>query len=269
MSRIRWTPPKTPFCPRPSRPGSPHGLGPASAPDRTGASGAGTRVGTAHRPDRCRQDARRLPAQPDRAFRTRETQARHSGAPPCPYALCLAAEGACGRHRAKPGASCRGDGASRHHRDAHGDTPTHKRQRQKQAPPDILLTTPEQIALLLSDPQGREMLSGIDTVILDELHALVTSKRGDLLALGLAALHRLSPGLRTIGLSATVANPDDLRAWLVPQPESGRNLAELVQVAGGATPTSPFSTRTNACPGRATPRAMRSPTSTGSSRRTA
>ena len=117
-----------------------------------------------------------------------------------------------------------------------GDTPTHKRQRQKQAPPDILLTTPEQIALLLSDPQGREMLSGVDTVILDELHALVTSKRGDLLALGLAALRRLSPDLRAIGLSATVANPDDLRAWLVSQGDGDRQLAELVRVAGGATP---------------------------------
>jgi len=119
-----------------------------------------------------------------------------------------------------------------------GDTPTHKRQRQKQRPPDILLTTPEQIALLLSDAQGRAMLADVDTLILDELHALVTSKRGDLLSLGLAALRRLSPGMRAIGLSATVAEPDDLRAWLVAQPadSDARRLAECVTVKGGAVP---------------------------------
>lgn len=118
-----------------------------------------------------------------------------------------------------------------------GDTPSHKRQRQKQRPPDILLTTPEQIALLLSDPASLDLFRTVKTVVLDELHALVTSKRGDLLALGLARLRRLSPNLRTIGLSATVANPDDLRAYLVDQPGTDkRNLAELVHVSGGAEP---------------------------------
>jgi len=68
--------------------------------------------------------------------------------------------------------------------------------------------------------------------VLDELHALVTSKRGDLLSLGLARLRRLAPGLRFTGLSATVADPDGLREWLggVATP------AELVTVAGGAKP---------------------------------
>ncbi|MFD1695108.1 ligase-associated DNA damage response DEXH box helicase [Roseibium aestuarii] len=118
-----------------------------------------------------------------------------------------------------------------------GDTPTHKRQRQKTNPPDILLTTPEQIALLLSDPQAQALFSGLRTVILDELHALVTSKRGDLLALGLARLRRLAPGLRTIGLSATVANPEELRAYLVDQPDpETRALADLVEITGGAEP---------------------------------
>ncbi|WP_417682875.1 ligase-associated DNA damage response DEXH box helicase [Roseibium sp.] len=118
-----------------------------------------------------------------------------------------------------------------------GDTPSHKRQRQKLNPPDMLLTTPEQIALLLSDPAAEQLFSSLKTVILDELHALVTSKRGDLLALGLARLHRLAPGLRTIGLSATVAEPDDLRAYLVGQPDpEGRALSDVVEVAGGAEP---------------------------------
>ncbi|WP_420338494.1 ligase-associated DNA damage response DEXH box helicase [Roseibium sp.] len=118
-----------------------------------------------------------------------------------------------------------------------GDTPSHKRQRQKTNPPDILLTTPEQIALLLSDPASEKLFSWLRTVILDELHALVTSKRGDLLALGLARLRQLAPGMRTIGLSATVAEPDDLRAYLVGQPLDGtRALSSLVEVKGGAEP---------------------------------
>lgn len=122
-----------------------------------------------------------------------------------------------------------------------GDTPQHKRQRQKFNPPDILLTTPEQVALLLSSPEGERIFAGLRAVIFDELHSLVTSKRGDLLALGLARLRRLAPGLTTIGLSATVADPDDLRAWLVPQPPPddavAPNLADLIVVEGGATPT--------------------------------
>lgn len=118
-----------------------------------------------------------------------------------------------------------------------GDTPAHKRQRQKLVPPDILLTTPEQIALLLSDAAGMAMLSGVRTVILDELHALVTSKRGDLLALGLARLRQFSPDVRMVGLSATVAEPDDLRAFLMPQTNPDeRRLSEVVTVTGGAAP---------------------------------
>ena len=58
--------------------------------------------------------------------------------------------------------------------------------------------------------------------MLDELHALVTSKRGDLLSLGLARLWRLAPGLAMTGLSATVAEPEDLCRFLVPQPEQAR-----------------------------------------------
>ncbi len=117
-----------------------------------------------------------------------------------------------------------------------GDTPAHKRQRQQTAPPDILLTTPEQLALLIAAKGAERFFEDLETVVLDELHALVTSKRGDLLALGLARLRRFAPGLRTIGLSATVAEPDDLRAYLVRQHGEGRHLADLVTVTGGAAP---------------------------------
>ncbi|KIU37008.1 hypothetical protein SR39_02970 [Methylobacterium radiotolerans] len=98
-----------------------------------------------------------------------------------------------------------------------GDTPAHKRTRQISRPPDILLTTPEQLALLIAHREAAEFFAGLRCVVLDELHALVTSKRGDLLALALARLHRLSPGLAAIGLSATVREPDELRKYLVPQ----------------------------------------------------
>jgi ATP-dependent Lhr-like helicase len=98
-----------------------------------------------------------------------------------------------------------------------GDTPAHKRQRQKLSPPDILLTTPEQLALLIASSDARRFFAGLRYVVLDELHSLVTSKRGHLLSLGLARLRKFVPGLQAIGLSATVAEPDELRRWLVPQ----------------------------------------------------
>ncbi|MCJ2065446.1 ligase-associated DNA damage response DEXH box helicase [Methylobacterium sp. J-088] len=98
-----------------------------------------------------------------------------------------------------------------------GDTPAHKRTRQISRPPDILLTTPEQLALLIAHREAAEFFSGLRCVVLDELHALVTSKRGDLLSLAMARLHRLSPGLAAVGLSATVREPDELRKYLVPQ----------------------------------------------------
>ena len=116
-----------------------------------------------------------------------------------------------------------------------GDTPAHKRQRQKLSPPDILLTTPEQLALLIASTDAARFFSGLRYVVLDELHSLVTSKRGHLLALGLARLRALVPSLQTVGLSATVAEPDALRRWLVPQDPAGA-MAELITVAGGARP---------------------------------
>jgi ATP-dependent helicase Lhr and Lhr-like helicase len=118
-----------------------------------------------------------------------------------------------------------------------GDTPVYKRQRQKLDPPDILLTTPEQVALLIASKDARRFFARLTTVIFDELHSLVVSKRGDLLSLGLARLRKLAPGLKTIGLSATVAEPDELCAWLVSQePAGSRNLADKIVVEGGAQP---------------------------------
>ncbi|MEP1289648.1 MAG: ligase-associated DNA damage response DEXH box helicase [Nitratireductor sp.] len=116
-----------------------------------------------------------------------------------------------------------------------GDTPAHKRQRQKHVPPDILLTTPEQLALLIASADAERFFAGLRYVVFDELHSLVVSKRGHLLSLGLARLRRLAPELQTIGLSATVADPDALRRWLVPQQPPGR-MADRIVVEGGAKP---------------------------------
>jgi ATP-dependent Lhr-like helicase len=115
-----------------------------------------------------------------------------------------------------------------------GDTPQSRRARQRILPPDILLTTPEQIALMLAHKSAADLFGTLKSVILDELHALATSKRGDLLALDLARLRTLSPELTAIGLSATVARPSELAAFLASH--RGREttrLAEIVTADGG------------------------------------
>src|SRR6202007_2893060 len=114
-----------------------------------------------------------------------------------------------------------------------GDTPLSRRQRQRRYPPDILLTTPEQVALLLSSDDAPFLFSSLRRIVLDELHALVTSKRGDLLSLGLARLWRLAPQMRAIGLSATVVEPESLARFLVPQRDGASEAAAIV-IAGGA-----------------------------------
>ena len=117
-----------------------------------------------------------------------------------------------------------------------GDTPAYKRQRQKLAPPDILLTTPEQLALLIAAKDAGRFFEDLRYVIFDELHSLVTSKRGHLLSLGLARLRRLQPGVQTIGLSATVADPDGVAALAACRRASDAAMASLVTVEGGAKP---------------------------------
>ncbi len=119
-----------------------------------------------------------------------------------------------------------------------GDTPASKRQRQRLRPPEILLTTPEQLALLLASEDAAYLFGDLECVILDELHAMAPSKRGDLLSLGLARLRSLAPRIVATGLSATVARPTELRAWLVPQrePDTQRMLSDLVELKGGAKP---------------------------------
>jgi len=95
-----------------------------------------------------------------------------------------------------------------------GDTPSDRKARQRARPPQMLLTTPESLSLLLSYPDSDRLLGTLRTVVIDEVHAFATSKRGDLLALSLARLTRLAPQMRRVALSATVADPDSYRGWL-------------------------------------------------------
>ncbi|MFN8919720.1 MAG: DEAD/DEAH box helicase, partial [Hyphomonadaceae bacterium] len=117
-----------------------------------------------------------------------------------------------------------------------GDTPTTKRQRQRYNPPNLLLTTPEQVALFVGMPDASNMFQGLRRIIIDEAHALAPTKRGDLLALGMAALQRVAPAARRTGLSATVADEKALAQWIAPQMGSGARYARIVRGPQGTTP---------------------------------
>ena len=95
-----------------------------------------------------------------------------------------------------------------------GDTPQSKRNRQRTAPPNILLTTPESLELMLSWPEADKLFGQLRYIIIDEIHSLVGNKRGDLLSLSLATLRGLAPSSLSIGLSATIAKPEEMRGWL-------------------------------------------------------
>ncbi|MDZ4086061.1 MAG: ligase-associated DNA damage response DEXH box helicase [Tabrizicola sp.] len=101
--------------------------------------------------------------------------------------------------------------------DRTGDTTYTQRRRQRADPPHILLTTPESLALLLSYEDAPRIFAGLQRVIIDEIHALAESKRGDQLVLQIARLQSLNPNLRRIGLSATVENPPALARFLASQ----------------------------------------------------
>ena len=120
-----------------------------------------------------------------------------------------------------------------------GDTGVSRRQRQRVRAPDILLTTPEQLALFCAWEGARAYFEDLSCIILDEIHTLHSTKRGDLLALDLARLQTFAPRLRRVGLSATVDDPDVIRRWLSPaggeeaEPEAR---VDLVRGPGGAAP---------------------------------
>ncbi|SEF60428.1 ATP-dependent helicase Lhr and Lhr-like helicase [Thalassococcus halodurans] len=103
--------------------------------------------------------------------------------------------------------------------DRTGDTPSSRKKRQRADPPHILLTTPESLALLTSYEDAPRMFKGLQRVIVDEIHALAESKRGDQLMLALARLQTLCPDLRRVGLSATVDDPQQIAHLLARHPD--------------------------------------------------
>ena len=95
-----------------------------------------------------------------------------------------------------------------------GDTPASDRRRFRERPPAALVTTPETLSVLLSLDDAHETFAALETVIVDEWHELLSTKRGVQVELALARLRRLAPGLASWGLSATLANLDDAVAAL-------------------------------------------------------
>ena len=98
--------------------------------------------------------------------------------------------------------------------DRTGDTPSSRKRRQRADPPHILLTTPESLALLISYEDAPRIFAGLQRIVIDEIHALADSKRGDQLMLAVARLNALCPAARRIGLSATVDDPKAIARFL-------------------------------------------------------
>ena len=131
--------------------------------------------------------------------------------------------------------------------DRTGDTSQTQKKRQRADPPHILLTTPESLALLTSYEDAPRMFAGLQRVVVDEIHALAESKRGDQLLLALARLQRFCPGLRRVGLSATVEDPAAMARLLARHPDP----CAIIQADPGPIPISPCCRRPSCRPGPA------------------
>lgn len=116
--------------------------------------------------------------------------------------------------------------------DRTGDTTATQKKRQRVDPPHILLTTPESLALLTSYEDAPRMFAGVQRVIVDEIHALAESKRGDQLMLALARLQSLCLDLRRVGLSATVEDPKAIAQFLARNPDP----CQIIQADPGPDP---------------------------------
>ena len=133
-----------------------------------------------------------------------------------------------------------------------GDTPSDRKARQRVRPPQILLTTPESLSLLLSYPDSALLFENLKTIVVDEIHAFAKEKRGDLLVAvdGPAADARARPPPRR-PVARPIADPDAYRGWLAPDADDGAGRAGRRRSRRRARPVDPDPRRT-ASPGRAT-----------------
>ena len=90
-----------------------------------------------------------------------------------------------------------------------GDTSSYERGKQLRSPPEILITTPESLSLLLANPKAPALFAGLRAVVIDEWHELMGSKRGSQTELCLSWLRSQRPALRTWAISATIGNLDE------------------------------------------------------------
>ena len=96
----------------------------------------------------------------------------------------------------------------------HGDTPQRERRRQAEAPPDILITTPETFSFLINTKRMGRYIRNTRWIIVDEVHELISSKRGVQLSINLERLRDENPGIQVIGLSATVGEPEKVLRFI-------------------------------------------------------
>jgi len=110
-----------------------------------------------------------------------------------------------------------------------GDTPSSVKTRQRRRLPEVLLTTPESLTLLLTYTEAPRLFARLDTVIVDEWHELLVSKRGTQVELALARLRQWHPQLKTWGLSATLANPQEALRHLAPHQPGAVHITAPIQ----------------------------------------
>lgn len=114
-----------------------------------------------------------------------------------------------------------------------GDTPSAVKSRQRKDPPEVLVTTPESLSLMLTWPHHPDLFAHLTTVVVDEWHELLSTKRGTQTELALARLRALCPDLRTWGLSATLANLDEARVALLGVEGAGLRIDECGEALAG------------------------------------
>jgi ATP-dependent Lhr-like helicase len=125
----------------------------------------------------------------------------------------------------------------------HGDTSQADRRRQALKPPDLLITTPETMQIMLTGKLLRKNLATVRTVVVDEVHEMASTKRGSQLAVILERLAELAGDFQRIGLSATVGSPEDVARLLAGTGRSYRIIETNVERASDFRVTSPVPVR--------------------------